>query len=159
VSSYSDGSNNYRFAAARVSGETNPVPEFEVVSPDFASLALTAGTTGMIPVRFRNPSLAGLSDIPVSFFMDDELLPLSFPLPPNSDTDGQSIFTARLFLAPGQETTLTPMWNPLTPGQHMLTVKAELPEEFPERLFQSSTNIPVTIPGRTVLYQIPSLDK
>ncbi|MFC1712171.1 CARDB domain-containing protein [Candidatus Poribacteria bacterium] len=139
--------NNLQTAVVRLSGETDPVPELEFRDPDLGSIQLIPGESYTLNLKVRNPSFAHISNIPVTFFIDGEDVPLGDDIVPHID------------LAPGEEQEFQIPWNDVTPGEHLITVNVKLPDGFPDPGTHGTASWYVQILDKTVLYNTIQKDK
>jgi hypothetical protein len=134
--------NSYR-AAVRVSGEEAPLPELEVTFPDHFRYQLISGEPIEIPVYFHNPSFAHIHNIAVGFFLDGERM-------------GTEMIED---LPPGEKKELRFQWENVTPGEHMVSVKMDLPDNFPDHIFRSVKGMHVIVPDLTTQADVVQKDK
>jgi len=135
--------NNSRRATARVSGEETPVPELEIKIPDSFRYQLAAGESTNIPVNFHNPSFAHLRDIPVHFYVDQEHME-------NGMIED---------LPSGEQRELVFHWENVEPGEHMISVQMDLPDEFPDYIKQGVKGMHIRVPDSTSLYDVAQKNK
>ncbi|MFX0203740.1 MAG: CARDB domain-containing protein, partial [Candidatus Hodarchaeota archaeon] len=128
--------NNSQIAQAFVSGENNPEPVLSFKEPNFDDLLLQPGESYRLSLKVRNPSFAHIRNIPFIYYIDGER------------TSAGMIE----YLPPGEEQDLQIPWNNVAPGQHIITIKLDLPEDFTNVEFQSLKSWSVVVPDKTVLY-------
>lgn len=138
-----DSRNNRFEAVVRVSGEEVPVPEIEASLIDIDDLQFAPGESYDISVKFRNPSFADVQNIPVEFYIDGE--PVSRG--------------AIEYLSPGEDQELRIPWNNITPGEHMIELRMNLPERLPEAGLQRVKSWHFNVPDQTHLYNTMQKDK
>jgi len=135
--------NNFLTSTARVSGEEFPEPELDFDRIDFDSLQLIPGQSQTITLNIRNPSFAEISNIPLHVYVD-----------------GERVSSGAIeYLTPGEGQELQFQWERITPGEHMIEVRMELPDGFPNAPAQSVKSWHVLVPDATVLYEISQQDK
>ncbi|UCE07095.1 MAG: hypothetical protein JSW07_03400, partial [bacterium] len=127
--------NNLQTAMVRVSGTEFPEPELEVAFLGFNSDPNIPGEPHTFNLNIRNPSFTEVQDIPVEFHVD-----------------GEHVSNGTIqYLAPGEEQELQFPRGKITPGEHMVVVKMDLPDEFPYADIQRVKSFHVINPDQTVL--------
>lgn len=135
--------NNARTAVIRVSGEAIPEPELDFDSIDFDVPELIPGESCRITLNVRNPSFAHVHSIPVEFYIDDEHV-------------SSGLIE---YLPPHERQQFQISWRQITPGDHMIGVRMDLPETFPDADLKQAKSWHVTVPHETVLYSSMEKDK
>jgi photosystem II stability/assembly factor-like uncharacterized protein len=135
--------NNFKDATVRVSGEENPIPELEFEIAIFDTLQFIPGKSYTIPIIVHNPSFAHISNIPIMFYIDSDLVM-------------QDMIRS---LEPDERMELRIPWQEVTPGEHMVTAKIDLSDEFQDNKKQNIRSWHVIVPDRTVLFKSPQKDK
>lgn len=138
-----DSRNNRFEAVVRVSGEENPPPELEVTLVDSDSSKFVPGVPYDITVKVRNPGFAGSKNIRLKLYIDEEHIA--------SETIE--------YLAPGEEQELQVPWDNITPGEHIVELRTDLPECFPNAVFQPVKSWHFNVPDQTYLYDKLQKDK
>ena len=140
-----DGSpdNDQADGAVWVSGEDPPVPDLEVIPPEFDLLQLQTGESRRLVFRIRNPSFAVVQEVPVRFWIDQ--------IPASSDWIRH--------LDPGEYQDFQVPWDDVAPGEHVVAVQMILPETFPDAVERAIATFRVILPGTSVLYSSPGVDK
>ncbi|MFQ5820220.1 MAG: CARDB domain-containing protein [Candidatus Heimdallarchaeota archaeon] len=138
-----DFENNLQTGIVRVSGEAVPQPELEVEIIDLELLHLTPGESDIITLNFRNPSLTDVHNIPVEFYIDGERI-------------SEDMIE---YLAPGEQLVLQFQWREVTPGEHIIEVKMDLPDEFPYANLQKAKSWHAFSSDSTILYDKLELNK
>lgn len=111
--------------------------------PDDIRYQVQTGEPADIPLIFRNPSFVHLPNIPVRFYLNGEQI-------------GEGMIED---LPPGGHRKVDFHWENVTPGQHMISVKMELPDKFPDHVSQSVKGIHVIVPDSTHLYDMAQKNK
>lgn len=128
--------NDIEIATARVSGEAVPEQELEFSDIDLNSLQQAPDGSTIITLQVRNPSFAEISNIPLQFFFDGE---------PVSEGTIE-------FLAPGDRQQFEIAMDEVAPGQHVVALEADLPEEFLDAEFERVKAWQIVVPNRTTTY-------
>ncbi len=138
-----DFDNNLQTGIVRVSGEAAPQPELEVELINLESLNLTPGEADTITLNFRNPSFTDVRYIPMEFIIDGERM-------------SEAVIE---YLAPGEQQELQFEWRVITPGDHIIEVWLDLPDEFPYAEIQRVKSWHFNVPDITTLYDVMQKDK
>ena len=151
-------SNNIAIALIEVAGESDPAPRVEVILEGLDSIAFEQGGSYALPVKLRNASFAGLTNLVVAYFVDGGPVCTIPPGPlaaGTRDVFPQPIpcFDAVESLGPAEEISLTLPWSDVTEGEHVISVAVlDLQSEAP---VLASRGWIVVIPDQTLLYDLP----
>lgn len=136
-------SNNAMDDTIYVSGERKPTPELIFETSHFSALQPISRKPFTIPIVIHNPSFAKISNIPITFYIDDDRI---------------SVDRIRS-LGPGDRQDFRISWPLVTPGEHIVTAQMDLPEDFPDRLQRNIRSWRLVVPDRTMLYSKLQKDK
>ncbi len=135
--------NNIGYATIRVSGKPNPEPSVEFAPIDFAGLDLNPGTSVRIPLLMYNTGFVDFVNIPVRFAID-----------------GEWVYSRTIeYLPPGEDLELLLPWRNIEPGQHLITIKIDWEEIFPDSKISSERSWCAIVPDKPILYDKPAKDK